>query len=155
MELTEKLTASQEDYLEIIWALVREQRVARVTDIAERLGVSMPSVTGALKTLAKLNLVEYSPHKFITLSEEGRRVAQNITSRHRILREFLTDVLDLPAEKAEQTACRIEHAIGDTVSQRLHDLVHFWETRFPRKDWPKTFRSFRRDTDNFKDHNNL
>ncbi|HDY64776.1 MAG TPA: metal-dependent transcriptional regulator, partial [Phycisphaerae bacterium] len=48
-----KLTASQEDYLEAIWALIWKEGIARVGDIAEWLGVSTPSVIGALKTLAK------------------------------------------------------------------------------------------------------
>ena len=64
-----KLSASQEDYLEAIWALIWTEGIARVGDIADRLDVSTPSVTGALKSLAKHKLVEYTPHKYVTLTD--------------------------------------------------------------------------------------
>ncbi len=73
-----KLTASQEDYLEAIWALIWKEGFARVGDIAEWLGVSTPSVIGALKTLAKRDLVEYSPHKYVTLSDVGMELAEKM-----------------------------------------------------------------------------
>jgi len=136
----EKLTASQENYLEAILSLVTEGRVARVRDIADRLGVAMSSVTGALKGLAKRGLVNYSPHEFITLSGRGRATGERIAVRHRILRRFLTDVLEVDADLAEANACRIEHAVDDAVMRRLRRFVEFVCQDASARDWLGAFR---------------
>jgi len=131
-----KLSTSLEDYLEAILHLVRRQRVARVRDIARRLGVHMPSVTAALKVLARRKLVNYDPYQFITLTESGQRAAQEVTHRHRVLRDFLTGVLGLDDSRAEANACRMEHAVDQVVLDRLGDFARFVE-RSGRwdKDW--------------------
>ena len=136
-----KLTASQEDYLEAIWALIWEQGIARVRDIAGRLCVSMPSVTSALKVLAKRKLVEYSPHKYVTLSDRGLELAQGISARHDMLRKFLTEVLDMEEQLADGNACRIEHAVDEVVLQRLDFLARFMSDSQVRQKWLGQLRS--------------
>lgn len=139
---SKKLTASQEDYLEAIWALIWKEGIARVHDIADRLGVSMPSVSGALKSLAKQELVEYTPHKYVILSDRGMELAGKISACHGMLRKFLTDVLGVEAELADSNACRIEHAVGEVVSRRLGYFVKFISDSPPAKQWREQFRAF-------------
>ena len=119
------LTASQEDYLEAIWALIWAEGVARVSDIADRLSVSMPSVTGALKMLAQRGLVDYSPHKYVTLTDRGMELAERVSARHKMLRKFLIDVLNVEDKVADDNACRIEHAVDEIVSWKLGCFVEF------------------------------
>ena len=138
----DKLTASQEDYLEAIWALIWKEGVARVSDIADRLGVSMPSVSGALKTLAKAQLVEYAPHKYVTLSDRGMELAGRISARHGMLRKFLTDLLGVKPELADRNACRIEHVVDEAVSRRLSHFVKFVSDGPLAKEWPEQFKGF-------------
>ena len=135
-----KLSSSKEDYLEAILCLVRQNRVARVRDIALRLGVGMSSVTSALKVLSKRELVNYDPYQFVTLSDRGRHLAEQISRRHDDLRSFLAEVLGLPAQVAEANACRMEHAMDDEVLERFRALAEF-VTRCPRagKEWIKSF----------------
>ncbi len=115
----EVLSASLEDYVEAILGLERVSRVARVSEIAERLSVSRPSVTGALKILAARGLVSHARYGHVTLTEEGARVAGEVERRHVLIRDFLTGVLGIPLDKAETTACRLEHVLEADV------LVHF------------------------------
>ena len=93
----DRLSPSLEDYLEAILHLVRRDRVARVRDIAKRLGIGMPSVTVALKALSQRKLVNYDPYQVITLTDHGREVAEEISRWHLVLRRFLTEVLGLDA----------------------------------------------------------
>ena len=137
-----KLSASQEDYLEAIWALTWKQGMARVSDIANHLDVSMPSVTGALKVLAKRDLVEYSPHKYVTLTDSGLELAENISARHDVLRRFLTDVLGLDEDIADRNACRIEHAVDETTSRKLTHFVEFILQHRRGKQWPQQFQEY-------------
>ncbi|MFA6176565.1 MAG: metal-dependent transcriptional regulator, partial [Phycisphaerae bacterium] len=64
MNVRKKLSASSEDYLEAIYNLVSLHKVARSKDIAESLGVSRASVTGAIKLLSDKGLVDYKPYGY-------------------------------------------------------------------------------------------
>jgi DtxR family Mn-dependent transcriptional regulator len=125
------LTASLEDYIEAILLLVRRGRVARVRDIARMIGVGMPSVTAALKTLSKRGLVNYDPYEVVTLTDRGREAAEDVSLRHATIRRFLTEVLGLSPGDAETNACRIEHAVDQSLLERLAALVEYMR-RCPR-----------------------
>jgi len=122
------LTASQEDYLETIYQLERSDRVARVKDIAERLGVSTPSASGALKALKRRNLVNHRHYGHATLTPAGLEVAEEVLRRHELLVRFLDTVLQLPREQAEAEACVLEHAVNPETLKRLSVLLEFVET---------------------------
>ncbi|MFW6161376.1 MAG: metal-dependent transcriptional regulator [Planctomycetota bacterium] len=119
MAAAQTLSASLEDYLEAIFLLVRDQRVARVKDIAERLGVQMPSVTCALRGLCERGLVEHDPYSYATLTPRGERIARELFHRHQVLTAFLSDYLGLEPQTAERNACQLEHAIEPVVLERL------------------------------------
>lgn len=116
---TDSLSASLEDYLEAILQLERSCRVARVSDIADQLSVSRPSVTGALKNLASRGLVDHARYGHVTLTEEGAGIAEEVERRHVAIRDFLVGVLAIPEDKAEATACKLEHVLEPDV------LAHF------------------------------
>ncbi|MCD6364643.1 MAG: metal-dependent transcriptional regulator [Planctomycetes bacterium] len=137
------LTASQEDYLEAILGLIGETGNARVRDIAERLGVANSSVTVALRSLAKRNLVNYEPYKLVTLSERGKAQARRIRRRHQELHNFLTSVLGVDDQTADASACRMEHAIGDGVIRSLRCFAKFMsESSVPARELPQAFRQY-------------
>lgn len=113
------LSASQEDYLEAIFHLVRDRRAARTSDIAERLRVRRASVSGAVKELAARGLVEHSAYGLTKLTRRGSAVARGVAGRHRSLRDFLATVLGLRPAQAERTACIMEHGAPPELSARL------------------------------------
>ena len=120
------LSASLEDYLEVILQLERVSRVARVSEIAGRLGVSRPSVTGALKNLGARQLVAHARYGHVTLTEDGVRIAVEVERRHVAIRDFLTGVLGVPGDRAESTACKMEHVLEPEI---LVYFVDFAEKR--------------------------
>jgi DtxR family Mn-dependent transcriptional regulator len=119
------LSASLEDYLEAIYNLTGLSRVARSKDIAEVLGVSKASVTGALRLLKKKGLANYKPYDFVTLTENGRAAAAEIARKHNILKSFLSSVLGVDADTAQRAACKAEHTLGPKVIARLLDFIEF------------------------------
>ncbi len=127
MATTVKLSASLEDYLEAIFHLVAGKQVARSRDIAGRLQVNRSSVTGALQALANKGLVNYEPYEAVTLTAGGKAVASDIVRRHEVLRDFLVKVLAVDPAKADQAACRMEHAVPTPVLERLIEFVEFVE----------------------------
>jgi len=141
-----KLTSSLEDYLEAVWTLVQRNKVARVRDIAEALGVGMPSVTAALKKLSRRGLVNYDPYQVVTLTEAGQAEAQKIGRTHDFLQTFLSGVLGLEANAAEANACRMEHAMDAELLERLRCFVEFID-RCPRtgQTWVDEFQHYCKD----------
>jgi DtxR family Mn-dependent transcriptional regulator len=114
-----------EDYLEVIFQLVAEKHVARVSDIAGAMGVQMPTVTGALKHLSQHGLVNYEPYQYVTLTPEGVGIARGMIRRHDVLKRFMGDVLSLPEDIAEHDACGMEHALSDAALDRLIEFLEF------------------------------
>lgn len=121
------LTSAMEDYLEAIYHLEQERRIARVRDIASRLGVKMSSVSSALKILGSRGLISYDPHQFITLTDRGIRTAKEIVRKHEVLKRFLFRVLQIEENVAEDNACRIEHHLDPQVIEKLIRFVEFME----------------------------
>ena len=125
----EKLSASLEDYLEAIFNLSSGNQIARAKDIARVLDVARASVTGALRTLAERELINYKPYGFITMTERGRKLAWKIARRHEILSFFFAEVLGVEAAAAQRAACRTEHTLGPEVTNRLTAFVEFVRER--------------------------
>jgi DtxR family Mn-dependent transcriptional regulator len=118
-------TASMEDYLEAIAMLVEEKGVARVSQLSRRLGVRMPSVTAALKKLSEQRLVEHERYGYIRLTPEGNKVAADVWRRHKILNQFLTEILNIDPDIAQDDACKMEHSVSPTSLERLAKFVEF------------------------------
>lgn len=124
-EPEDQLSRSMEDYLEAIYNLKVRNQVARVKDIAREMNVKMPSVTGAIRSLAAKGLVKHQPYENVEFTSEGLDRARGIAHRHSAVKEFLTSVLGLQKEDAEREACGIEHAIAPATLQKLLQFVEF------------------------------
>lgn len=128
MNIRKKLSASSEDYLEAIYNLTCQHKVARSRDIAQSLNVSRASVTGALKLLCEKGLVDYEPYGFITLTEKGQKEARGVVDRHNIIESFFVNVLGVDKQAAKQAACKAEHALGPGVVAKLLSFTEFSES---------------------------
>ena len=116
MTMTEQLTESLEDYLEAIAELIEVEGHAHAKEIAAKLNVKMPSVTGALRQLEKMGCIHYNTHYPVQLTAKGRLIAHDVIRRHGILKRFFSEILGLPQDKASETACRLEHIVdADTI----------------------------------------
>jgi len=138
-----ELTSSQEDYLEVIYHIVAEKQAARAKDIVREMGVKASSVTGALRLLSDKGLVRYEPYDVITLTPEGKRMAEEVVRRHEVLQDFFARILSIDPKEAEDAACQMEHALPAPVLDRSILFVHFLDL-CPRAgiDWIEAFRDF-------------
>ncbi len=110
------LSASLENYLETILFL-EEKNSVRITDIANKMGVSKASVNKAVNNLKDLELLSHDHYGQITFTKEGLVVAKSIAKKHAILVKFFTEVLKIDEEIAQEEACEIEHILSNrTVS---------------------------------------
>lgn len=122
------LTSSLEDYLEAIYHIVLAKHAARAKDIAQRLNVKQSSVTSALQTLSGKRLINYAPYDVITLTKQGQKAAKDVVRRHEAIANFLTKVLAVKTEEAEEAACKLEHAISGSIMDRFIQYVEFVES---------------------------
>lgn len=119
------LTPSLEDYLETIYEQVRDQKVARVRDIAKARGVQAGSVSPAMRRLADMGYIRYIQREYIDLTPAGESEALRVLTKHRLLSKFFEDILKMPKRIAESDACAVEHSISSEGIAHLLRFVEF------------------------------
>src|SRR5438445_2156128 len=108
-----------QDYLKAIHSLGGDEKVVSPADIALRLEVRSPSVTGMLKRLAKAGWITSEPGQGARLTAKGVVEARRVIRRHRLVELFLTRVLGLDWSEVDAEAEALEHAISPRLEQAL------------------------------------
>lgn len=107
------------DMLKAIYALQEPLVLAPPSGIAERTGTSRAFVTKMLQSMDREGLVHYTPYKGVRLTEQGERLARELSRHHRLLERFLTDTLGFSPDGAHDEAERLEHVISEEFEERL------------------------------------
>ena len=113
------MTQSLEDYLEVIGNLEEENHNPRVKDIAERLGLSKPSVHTALHELENRGMITHEHYGAIILTTKGKEAYKVIKYKHDSLKLYLTKVLGVSDETADKDACAMEHIISEETFEKI------------------------------------
>jgi DtxR family Mn-dependent transcriptional regulator len=116
-------TRAQQDYLKALYQLHGDQRPVPTRDLAQRLGISSPSVSEMVTRLTAQGLVEHDRYKGQQLTREGRKVALELVRHHRLLEMFLVQVLGYSWDEVHDEAERLEHVISERMEQRIFDLL--------------------------------
>ena len=124
--LERKSTEATEDYLEMIDSLVIEKGFASMSDVAERMGVSKPTVTSIVKKLHREGYLVHEPYRGMALTESGRNLARSMKDRHEILRRLLV-LIGVPKDIATSDAERIEHGMHPETVRKIRKLVAYLE----------------------------
>lgn len=114
---------SIEMYLETIYILESNHGHAHVVDIAERLGITKPSVTKAMNRLKKEGLINNEVYGHIHLTEKGKTISKRIYYKHCLVTRFLEKSLGLSPNEASINACRMEHIITDEMLEAIETYV--------------------------------
>ena len=117
------MTSSLEDYLEAILMLSQKSKSVRLTDVAEQLNVSKPSVNRAVNTLTENGFLEHITYGDIMLTPEGESYAADVLRRHKLLKRFLMKTLGVPEDIAEIDACRMEHDMSPITIDKLYEYL--------------------------------
>ena len=130
-----KLSQSAEDYLERIHELIESKGTAHVADIAQSLNVGQSSVTSMVQKLADDGYLRYEKYRSLTLTDEGRVVAEKIRNRHAVLASFFT-LFDLDDDTQARDIEGIEHHLSSDTLNTLANLTAFF------KEHPKILAQF-------------
>src|SRR5437870_8151550 len=116
-------TRAQQDYLKALYLLHGDQRPVPTRDLAQRLGISSPSVSEMVTRLTSQGLVEHDRYRGQQLTREGRKVALELVRHHRLLEMFLVRVLGYTWDEVHDEAERLEHVISERMEQRIFELL--------------------------------
>ena len=115
----QSITRSVEDYLKAIYLLGAKGQPASTSDIALRLELSAPSVSGMIKRLSDQGLITHEPYKGVELTPAGQRVALRMLRRHRVIEAYLVGFLGYSWDTVHDEAERLEHAVSEQLIERM------------------------------------
>ncbi len=118
-----KLTYTMENYLEAIYILSSEEQGARVSDIANMLGVTKASTNSAMTTLAEKGLIINEKYKKVLLTPTGQKIAELTSRKHEVIFKLLTEVLKVDAAIADRDACEIEHVVSNETIEAIEEYL--------------------------------
>ncbi|HVM55374.1 MAG TPA: metal-dependent transcriptional regulator, partial [Acidimicrobiales bacterium] len=111
-----------EEYCEAIFELREDDLEVIQARIADRLGISRPAVSEMVRRMTAEGLVRTTKGT-ISLTEDGRRLAEQVVRRHRLAERFLTDVLGLSWAEAHHEAGKWEHVLSEPVEAAINRLL--------------------------------
>jgi Mn-dependent DtxR family transcriptional regulator len=109
---------SVEDYLETILRLSKSLPQVRSIDIVHDTGYTKPSVSVAMKNLRQKEYIVMDESGYITLTEEGRAIAEATFERHQVITRLFVN-LGVPEEVAAEDACKVEHVLSEETFNAL------------------------------------
>src|SRR5437588_6655412 len=114
---------AQEDYLKALYYLQGDERAVPTSDLAQRLGISSPSVTEMVGRLAAEGLVEHDRYHGQRLTQSGHKVALELVRHHRLLEMVLVRTLGYTWDEVHEEAERLEHVISERMEERIFELL--------------------------------
>jgi DtxR family Mn-dependent transcriptional regulator len=128
MTTRKDLSAAMEDYLKVAYLLREDGQTITVQALAQALGISPPSVTGMVKRLTSMGLLQHTAYQHIQFTPAGEAIALEMIRHHRLLELYLAEFLGMPWEDVHAEADRLEHHISEDleerISQRLGDPLY-------------------------------
>lgn len=121
----ELLSASAEDYMEMIYRLSEENGFTRVNDLAAALNVQPPSVTKMIQKLADIHLLKYEKYGVVMLEPDGATIGKALLDRHNLIERFL-GLLDIKDGLLESTE-KMEHTMSHEILSGIHDMIDFFD----------------------------
>jgi DtxR family Mn-dependent transcriptional regulator len=117
--VTQPLTPALEDYLEVIYRLSQENGTARISDIAQKMDIAKSSVTQAITTLRREGMVYQDRYGPVLLTPKGEKRAREVWYRHRVIRRYLEEALQVSPAIADRDACIMEHNISEETFAQI------------------------------------
>ncbi|MFL9649416.1 MULTISPECIES: transcriptional regulator MntR [Exiguobacterium] len=121
-------TPSMEDYLERIYLLMVEKGYARVSDIAEHLGVHPSSVTKMVQKLDREDYLIYEKYRGLMLTNKGQKIGKRLVERHAMLESFLR-LIGVDEAHVYEDVEGIEHHLSSNTLDCMTQFVEFFEDK--------------------------
>lgn len=110
-------------YLKTLYEVRGRHQVARSRDLAHALGVKPGTVSGVLKKLTELNLVDHERYGVVSLTPAGVSVAECLLRRYDTIRDVLVEVFGVDPDTASEDACMMEHAVSPSTVKKMSAVL--------------------------------
>ncbi len=132
------ITQTQEDYLRAIYLLQEElDRPIKSVELLDKLQLTKSTVSQRLNELQNKDWIIQEKYKPIELTPTGKKIAENLTYKHRIIELFLIETLGFKENEVHQEAHQLEHACSNKVILKIADLLGNPQTCPHGKPLPK------------------
>jgi DtxR family Mn-dependent transcriptional regulator len=118
-EQSARVTPAIEDYLKAIYTIQQQEGVVSTSMLGEQRGFKPGSVTGMIKKLAEMNLVQHTPYQGVQLTPAGERIALEVIRHHRLLELYLVEALGYSWDEVHDEAEKLEHHISEKLEARI------------------------------------
>ena len=115
----DRTSVAREDYVRAISKLQQGEEPVSITELAQALGITPPSVSGMIQRLEADGLAEHRPRAGVLLTERGRALALSVHRRHRLIETFLVQVLGLDWAEVHEEAEALEHHLSERVVRAI------------------------------------
>jgi DtxR family Mn-dependent transcriptional regulator len=116
-------TLAEEEYLETLYWLYEAGLPMTGANVARARQLSAPTVHEMIGRLERDGYITRAADKAISFTDEGRKHAEDIVRRHRLVERFLTDVLGIPWDEVHEEAERLEHAMSPVLEERMRAAI--------------------------------
>jgi DtxR family transcriptional regulator, Mn-dependent transcriptional regulator len=116
---------TEENYIKSIYSLSQEEGEVKVSELAKKLMVKLPTINSMIKKLSTKKLVSYAPYQGIKLTEKGKKEALSIIRKHRLAELFLVEVMGLGWEEVHDIAEQLEHVNSKRFYDRIDELLGY------------------------------
>ena len=123
-----RITVSKENYLKAIAEAESEGEVPIPATLARWLHVSPPAVTMAIRRLKRDRLIRVRAEGAITLTKEGREIANRVIHRHHLIERMLTEIFGMEWYKVHEEAEQLEHSVSADFETRLREKLGMGES---------------------------
>jgi DtxR family Mn-dependent transcriptional regulator len=124
MQTDLKTTKEKEHYIKVIYKLLETNKKVSVSTISKSLGVSKSSVSNMLKKLVKMELVKTAPYQPILLSKKGKKNAEKIVAKHRLIESFLVQIMGFKSSEVHLIAEEIEHINSPIFFRKVKNMLN-------------------------------
>ena len=122
------LSRTQQDYIKSIWNLDQLGEKAKMKAIADMLFVKPPTVLAMFRQLLKFGLIIYNKHDGAVLTKSGRREAEQLIRKHRLIETFLRTVLKIEEPLLHNEAEKLEHVMSDQLIMKIDEYLNYPST---------------------------
>jgi DtxR family transcriptional regulator, Mn-dependent transcriptional regulator len=120
-------SSTVENYLKAIYqgqsALVRDERLVPMGQVAAALGVTPGTATTMVKALSESGLAEYEPYSGVRLTAAGEKLAGLVLRRHRLVELFLVQVMGMSWAEVHDEAEQLEHVVSERLIERIDEML--------------------------------
>ncbi len=119
------LTASMEDYIEMIYRLTLKTGYTRINELSQALNIQPPSATKMVQKLANMGFLKYEKYEVLMLEEKGAEIGAWLYKRHLIIENFMRTIGVCEATILQETE-KVEHTVSNDTSVCIEILNNFF-----------------------------